>query len=100
MQDYLFSNGVGIPPFPNVFNHLLDLLFLGAFDDVIGMRALVGSNEIRVIPSMLFVNSLHCGFFHKAGDRGLFTRILFLYRTDLRLVVESTFALSEIFHLV
>ena len=63
MQDYQFSNGVGIPHFPNVFNHLLDLLFLGAFDDVIGMGALVGSNEIRAIPSMLFVNKPSLSFF-------------------------------------
>ena len=63
MQDYLFSNGVGIPPFPNVFNHLLDLLFRGAFDDVIGTRALVGSNEIRAISFMLFVNKPSLWFF-------------------------------------
>ena len=89
----------------NVFNDLLDLLFLGAFDDVIGTRALVGSNEVRVIGSREWDCSFHvvCKqaflvvFFHNAGDLGFFTWILFLYRTHLQLVVERTFALSDEF---
>lgn len=44
---------------PDVLDDLVNLLFLGALDDIVGARTLVSCNEVRIIDARKWHHGLH-----------------------------------------
>jgi hypothetical protein len=46
---------------PDILDDLLHLFFLGALDDIVGTRALVSGDEVRIIDTGKWHHGLHVG---------------------------------------